>query len=126
VEVVAASTVQRQRQPPPMTIGCAATFRARPAAQTMVTTRTGGSWYFGAPRRAPRRALKYHDLLATARGQERGVGLERRSWQRRSGHSASASEPPTAAVPAGAYGLQPTRTGANICLKQLRPDFEVV
>jgi hypothetical protein len=34
----------------PMTMGCAATFRAKPAAQTMVTTRTQRSWYFSAPK----------------------------------------------------------------------------
>jgi hypothetical protein len=33
-----------------MTMGCAATFRAKPAAQTMVTTRTQRSWYFSAPK----------------------------------------------------------------------------
>jgi hypothetical protein len=40
-------------------------------------------------------------------------GLATRAWQRRSEISASASEPPACAVPAGAYGPQLARAGAN-------------
>jgi hypothetical protein len=44
------------------------------------------------------------------------VGPDPRAWQRRSGVSASPGEPPAGAVPAGAYGPQVARTGAN-CFK---------
>ena len=51
-----------------MTMECAATFRTKPTAQTMVNIARDGSWYSG----PPIGGLKYHDLLAaTASARER-------------------------------------------------------